>query len=42
MLIELLKHTDHNLNYFAANKLKSIIKLLQLSGQETYINEMTK
>lgn len=42
MLIELLKHTDHNLNYFAANKLKPIIKLLQLSGQETYINEMAK
>ena len=34
MLIELLKHSDANYNFFAASKLKSIKELLSLAGQE--------
>ena len=42
MLIELLKHTDHNYNYFAASKLSSIINLLKIKGQESYIKDLLK
>lgn len=42
MLIELLKHTDHNYNYFAASKLSSIINLLKIKGQESYIEDLLK
>lgn len=42
MLIELLKHTDHNYNYFAASKLSSIIYLLKIQGQETSLEELRK
>ena len=42
MLIELLKHTDHNYNYFAASKLSSIINLLKIKGQESYNEDLLK
>ena len=40
LLIELLKHNDHNYNYFAASKLKSIINILKSSGNEQSINDL--
>lgn len=42
MLIELLQHSDHNCNYFAASKLKSIITTLRIVHQTEAIEDLIR
>lgn len=40
LLIELLQHSDHNYNYFAASKLQSVLTLLQAAHQPELVSEL--
>lgn len=41
MLKVMLCHNDHNYNYFAASKLKSISIALKIANKSEHITEMT-
>ena len=40
IVIEMLKNSDHNLNYFAASKLQSIANLLHMTGQSSSLGDL--